>query len=206
MKDCTDITLVLDRTGSMESIADDVRGGVSAMIKEQKAEPGEAVFSLIQFDSVDPQEVVIDAQPMQDVPDTISFQPRSMTPLLDALGTAIVRTGERLAAMNEEDRPDKVVIAVYTDGLENASREYTKEKVAELVKRQENDYNWKFLFMGADIDTFGQAYQVGLTSASSVDTSKAKSSQALGLMSAKVAQVRCRGSYEITQQDREGVK
>ena len=141
-QDLTDITFLLDRTGSMASIASDVVGGYNAFLEEQKSAPGQALFTLVQFDSQNPQDVVHDAKPIADVPamKPKNFRPRSMTPLFDALGMAIARTGERLSAMDEPQRPGKVVFVVFTDGEENASREYSGQRVKEMVKLQGETY------------------------------------------------------------------
>ena len=174
MKNATDITILLDRSGSMESVADDVRGGIKTLIEENKQEPGACLLTLVQFDSQDHQQVDIDAEPIKDVSSDIVFAPRGGTPLLDALWVAMERTGSRLAAMDEADRPDKVVFVLFTDGYENCSKEVTQEQLRDKVKRQQEDYNWQFLFLGADIDAFVVGGSIGFTSANVIQTAKSK--------------------------------
>lgn len=133
--DCTDITILLDRTGSMASAVTDTIGGFNTFLQGQKAEPGRCLLSLVQFDDIDPQEIIHDAKAIAEVPELTgeTFVPRGRTPLLDALGKAIVRTGQRLAALPETDRPNKVIFVILTDGQENASREYTRPQVFDMI-------------------------------------------------------------------------
>jgi hypothetical protein len=195
MKNLTDITLLLDRTGSMQNIASDVVGGYNIFIQKQKEAPGEAVFTLVQFDSENPQEVIHDAKLMQDVPamGREDFVPRAMTPLLDAMGRAIVRTGERLGAMSDGDRPDKVVFVVFTDGMENTSLEYTQEQVSQMVKTQTEDYNWQFVFLGADMDAFGQAQVMGVNWNTTLDLGKQNTTAAFAATSDNLEAYRSSG-------------
>ena len=158
--DLTDITLVVDRSGSMISIKDDAQGGINTFIKEQAQVEGEALFSLVQFDTI--YEVVHAGIPIKDVPE-FSLVPRGATALLDAVGQAINVTGERLASMKEEDRPGLVTFVVVTDGQENSSKEFTREQIRTLIKHQEKQYNWKFLFLGADEASFDEAKSMGYT-------------------------------------------
>lgn len=161
--DLTDITLLLDRSGSMETVRDDVVGGVNAFIEEQKKAQGDAVFSLVQYDSVDPQEVVINACHIQQVGPLTEedYTPRSGTPLRDAMGHCIASTGERLKAVDESARPGKVVFVVFTDGCENSSVSFSQKQLKEIVRRQQDVYSWQFVFLGADIDAFAQAEALG---------------------------------------------
>jgi len=130
----TDITVVLDRSGSMESIAGDVIGGLNTFVRAQAQVEGEACFTLVQFD--DHYEVVHAHVPVQDVPPLTdqTYVPRGSTALLDAIGRTIVATGARLAMMAEADRPQVVIFAVQTDGLENASREFTRQQVFDMIR------------------------------------------------------------------------
>ena len=164
MKDMADITILLDRSGSMGSIASDVVGGINEFVRIQKEADGEAVLSRIQFDSFDHRQIDLGCVPIGDVSDMAGgeFSPRGATPLLDAVGFVVVETGERLAKMDEGERPDKVIFVIFTDGKENGSREYTKGQIAEMVKKQEGDFNWKFIFLGAGIDAFAEGGGIGM--------------------------------------------
>lgn len=157
--DLTDITLVVDRSGSMDAIREDAEGGLNALIREQAALPGEAVLTLVEFDSE--YDVVHSGKPIGDVP-PYRLVPRGHTALLDAVGRAVAETGERLAKMEEKDRPGLVLFAIVTDGLENASREYTKARVREMIEIQQRDYSWQFTFLGANQDAFAEARSMGV--------------------------------------------
>lgn len=163
MKDQTDITLLLDRTGSMLGIVDEVVGGVNGFVELQK-DAGDVVYTLVQFDSLDNQEVVHDAVPIDEVPlmTPETYIPRALTPLYDALGLAIARTGERLKQLAEGERPERIVFVVFTDGHENASTEYRVSAVRDMVEAQHEEYGWEFVFLGADIDAFGEAGSMGV--------------------------------------------
>lgn len=165
----THITVVLDRTGSMESIRKDVIGGYNAFLDVQKAEP-DTTITLIQFDSQEPHEVVYanrkvgDAQKL--TPET--YVPRAMTPLYDAVGHGIVELGQVLSAMPIESRPDKVIFVIITDGFENASVEYTAERVRAMLEHQRDVYKWEFVFLSADLNSFAQADAIGIPMASAM--------------------------------------
>jgi hypothetical protein len=168
----TDITVVLDRSGSMASIADDVIGGLNTFVRAQAQVEGEACFTLVQFD--DQYEVVHAHVPVQEVPPLTAgtYVPRGSTALLDAIGRTIVATGARLVMMPEADRPQVVIFAVQTDGLENASREFTQRQVFDMIRHQEAKYAWQFVFLAADQDAIREGGAMGFASASALDYDK----------------------------------
>jgi len=163
------ITLILDRSGSMNSIASDVIGAVNGFVAEQQAVPGECSFTLVQFDDQDPYETVYDG-PLANAKklDSKTYVPRGSTPLLDAIGRGISDLGAKLSAMPQHDRPGKVIFVVQTDGLENASREYDKPRIKEMIERQTKDYNWQFVFLGANQDAIAEGAAIGTVQASSM--------------------------------------
>lgn len=154
----TALLIVLDRSGSMESIRDDMVGGLESMLREQAAKPGKLTIDLVMFDDR------IDHTAKLAVPATVvvDLQPRGMTALNDAMTYAIRSFGESLAGLAEGERPANVQVVVVTDGLENASREATAESVKELVRRQADDYDWDFIYLGADQDAVLTADQYGI--------------------------------------------
>src|SRR6185503_10786802 len=170
MKDATDITVILDRSGSMDMIKADTIGGFNQSLAEQQKEPGECSLTLIQFDTQNAQEYVCNAVPIADVkPLTeLTFVPRAGTPLYDALGQAIVRTGERYAAMPEDQRPEKVLFIIITDGEENSSKEYDRAKVFAMVGEQEKTYGWHFIYIGANQDAMAVGASVGVRAMASM--------------------------------------
>jgi hypothetical protein len=148
------IAVLLDRSGSMESVKSDTEGGFNAFIDTQRAEPGDARVTLAQFDTQ--YEVVYTNWPIGDVP-RLDLQPRGGTALYDALGRLITDVGAELAALPEGERPGTVVVVVLTDGHENSSHEWTHDAVGAAIRRQEDEYAWNFLFLGANMD----AVQIG---------------------------------------------
>lgn len=159
MKDnYTHLSLVVDRSGSMASIRDDAEGGINTLIKEQSAVPGEMTVSLYQFD--DNYEKVYGPIAATDAPE-YRLSPRGMTALLDATGRAIVETGEFLANLPEDQRPSKVIFCVVTDGHENSSHEYTRDQIKKMVETQTNQFNWEFVYIGANVDAFDEAQSLG---------------------------------------------
>lgn len=158
-QDFTDITMVIDRSGSMESIKAEAEGGINSFIEEQKKQPGEAVFSLCQFDTE--YEFVHKGIPIKDVP-RFHLVPRGWTALLDAVGRSIAETGERLSKMEESQRPGLVVFVIVTDGAENSSKEFTKQKIKEMIETQQNQWKWQFTFLGANQDAFAEAGALGI--------------------------------------------
>lgn len=143
------VAALLDRSGSMASIADDTCGGFDSFLAAERARSGRTVVTLAHFD--DGYEVVYDSVPIADVGPLV-LEPRGTTALLDALGTFVTYVGATLAAVSEENRPGSVTVLVLTDGRENASREWQLEDVRALIEQQETQYGWDFVFLGANID------------------------------------------------------
>ena len=157
--DLTDITMVIDRSGSMQSIQSDAEGGINSFIEQQKQEPGEANVTLVQFDSE--YEFVHSGVPLRQVP-AFKLVPRGSTALLDAVGRAINETGARLAAMDEAQRPGLVVFVIVTDGEENSSREFTRDQIRKMVEHQQSAYKWQFTFLAANQDAFAAGGSMGI--------------------------------------------
>lgn len=163
-KNLTEMVFLLDRSGSMGSLTDDTIGGFNSMIEQQKKEDGEAYVTTVLFNSnrfvlhdhVNIQEI----QPMTHA----DYMAYGMTALLDAAGATIDSIGERLANTPEEERPEKVIFVITTDGYENDSREYTRDKVKEMIEHQQNKYSWVFMFLGANMDAVAEAGKYGIDS------------------------------------------
>jgi len=186
-KELTDVTVVLDRSGSMQSCWIEAETGVNAFVEKQRAADGECVFSLVQFDTE--YEFVHRGVPIADVP-KFSLVPRGMTALLDAVGRAINETGERLKGMKKKDRPGLVVFVIVTDGAENASHEFTKAQVKELVERQQSEYQWQFTFLGANQDAFSEAKSLGIPVGAAAGYSVANTDQVFCAASSNVSRMR----------------
>lgn len=154
------IAVLLDRSGSMNSIKEDTEGGFAAFLTEQKKSPGRCDVTLAQFD--DSYEEVYVGKPLASVPPLV-LTPRGTTALLDAIGRLVTTTGERLAAMPEEDRPASVLVVIMTDGLENASKEYSRGAVQKLIKEQTDTYGWTFVYLGANQDAIAVGEGLGVS-------------------------------------------
>lgn len=159
-KNKIEVIVVLDRSGSMMNIKSDMEGGFKSFIEEQAKLPGKCLVSLYQFDHE--YEMVFEKKDVNKL-EGITLTPRGNTALLDAVGRTINTVGERLASTLEKHRPGSVVFLVITDGHENASREFTKEKVRSMIEHQTSVYNWQFAYLGADFSTFGEALTLGIS-------------------------------------------
>lgn len=172
----THITVILDRSGSMQAVRSDVVGGFNAFLDEQKKTPGECTFTLAQFDTNDPFEVLRDFAPLIEVqPLGDEYLPRGGTPLFDAVGRGILDTGHRLAALPEDKRPGKVIFVIITDGLENSSREFTRGQVFEMTRHQQEKYSWQFVYIGANQDAMATGPTLGVASSHSLTYGAANS-------------------------------
>lgn len=142
----------------MLSCWSDVIGGYENFVKEQKKEDGKFTFSLHAFDTKHEKPVTFDdIKVVSESLSELNISPRGATALYDAIGQAINDTGARLRQMDEKDRPGKVLVVVQTDGWENSSREFTAANIKQMIKEQEEKYNWKFMFMGANLDAVKDA-------------------------------------------------
>lgn len=162
-EDLTYIVVVLDRSGSMRGVKADTIGGVNGFIEKQKTAPGQALFTLIQFASAP--ETTVNGMPIKDVAlltDT-TYQPTgSSTSLYDAIGMTIDSVGAKLAALPESERPGKVLVMIQTDGCENSSHLYSRNRVAEMIKHQRDKYDWDFVFVGASEIAVRDAVALGI--------------------------------------------
>lgn len=203
MKDSyTHITMILDRSGSMQSVRSDIVGGFNQFLSEQKAVPGECTVTLVQFDDQEPYDILRDCKPIQSVdPLGDEYQPRGSTPLYDAVGRGIVNTGERLSNMPEHDRPGKVVFVIITDGLENASKEYDAAKVAAMTKDQQEKYGWQFVYLGANQDALAEGAKMGTRRGSSANYHEQKTSGAIVATSANLRSYRSGAKPDMAWSD-----
>lgn len=192
-KGYTHIAVLLDRSGSMESIRTDIVGGFNAFLDEQQKGEGEATLTLVQFDSNDPYEVLQDTQPIGLVPrlSNETFVPRGGTPLLDAMGRLINDVEAKIARLKAGSRPEHVVLTIITDGQENQSREFNRKQVADMLKQRETA-GWKVVFLSADLDAINEAMDQGVSFARSMafDKTAKGTADALGAFSAKLMALR----------------
>jgi uncharacterized protein YegL len=157
----TKIVFVVDRSGSMSSIAKDMEGGFRSFIEDQKKNNfGQCDVSLYQFDTE--YDVVFENKDIQSE-FKYTLVPRGSTAMNDAIGKTINTVGETLSKMNEADRPDRVLFVIVTDGEENASKEFTTKQVKELIDRQSNEYNWTFTYLGANQNAWAVGAAIGIS-------------------------------------------
>jgi len=189
----------------MQKIRSDAEGGLRALIEEQRAVPGRVTLRLAQFD--EHYEVVYPSRPLDQVGEPL-LQPRGRTALLDAWGRAMVEFGEELAALPEDQRPGGVVFVVITDGLENASQEWTRQQVFDKVREQTDRWGWTFLYVAANQDAIAEGAKYGVPGAQSVSyTADSGGTQAaFASTSSVVTRTRGGGSAGFTEAERQAAQ
>ena len=192
-KGLTEMVFILDRSGSMAGLEADTIGGYNSMLKKQKALEGEALVSTVLFDHEST--VICDRMPLSEVPEMTEeeYFVRGCTALLDAVGGAIHHIGNVHKYARDEDRPEKTVFVITTDGMENASKTYTYGRVQEMIKRQTEKYGWEFLFLGANIDAKAEAGRLGIRERRAVKYQNDKKGTALNykVVGEAIAELRC---------------
>jgi uncharacterized protein YegL len=158
----TEIVFILDRSGSMVGLEADTIGGFNSLLLKQKAEPGEAVVTTVLFD--DSYELLhdrIDIRGVAPITDR-EYYVRGCTALLDAIGKTIRKIADAQSHTAEGARANKVLFVITTDGQENASHEYSFQKVRGLVETRQREFGWEFIFLGANIDAIATAAHFGI--------------------------------------------
>ena len=162
-KNYTHILIVLDASGSMSSIQDDVKGSFNDFLKKQREEAGKTVFDLYQFND-EAKRIVKSADLAQFRDDLMAkYRCSGCTALNDSVCTAIDTVGHEFAVMPESERPEHVLCVIITDGMENASREFSTEDVKKRIKHQQDVYNWHFQFLAANQDAFEAGESIGIS-------------------------------------------
>ena len=192
-KGLTEMVFILDRSGSMAGLEADTIGGYNSMLEKQKALEGEALVSTVLFDHAST--VICDRRSLDQVPEMTEeeYFVRGCTALLDAVGGAIHHIGNVHKYARDEDRPEKTVFVITTDGMENASKTYTYGHVQEMIKRQTEKYGWEFLFLGANIDAKAEAGRLGIDEKRAVKYHSDKKGTALNykVVGKAIAEFRC---------------
>jgi hypothetical protein len=183
--DLADITIIMDRSSSMSQCKEEAESGVNNFIKEQKEQKGEALFSFIQFDTQ--YEVLYKGIDLQDAGE-FTLMPRGMTALLDAVGRGITETAERISKLTE--RPNLVIFVILTDGHENASSEFSREKIKTLIEKHQKEDNWQFTFLGANQDAFAEAGSMGINKDATMNYNIHNSHHVFSMASDNVSQMR----------------
>ena len=161
-KNYHEIVCIIDRSDSMNDIKSEAIAGFNSFIKAQKEFQGETTLSLILFNQE--YQSVYERRDINEVPllDDTTYLPKGATAILDAIGISVDRLGEKLYQAPEDKRPEKVIVAILTDGLENASGEYTYEQVADKVREQQAMYNWEFVLLAANQDAVVTGDKIGI--------------------------------------------
>ena len=201
--DYTALALVVDRSGSMHSVASDVKGSVKQFIGDQKKNPGKASLTVSQFDHE--YEVIHNFKELSEVDEEAfanGYSPRGSTALLDAIGRATIEMAQKVQSMPEADQPKRVVVAIITDGLENASTDFTLEKIRDMIKEKE-ELGWDFIFMGATLDTIDIAKNMGFSPKRSAVYDASNVKTCMQSISDMITSARLNKEVEISQEERD---
>lgn len=198
-KDTIELIVIIDESGSMGNVKSDTIGGFNSFLETHQKLGGDAKLTLVKFDTK--YSIVNNGTPVQDVLklDNDTYSPGGMTALLDAVGKTIDEVGKRLSATEEDERPEKVMVMIITDGEENSSREYTIENVRNKIKEQQDKYKCEFVFLGADQDAWSNASSMGMHK--SVNFSQSDMGNTLKKMSHYSSSYRTRGVADMKSYD-----
>lgn len=210
-KGLTKIVFVIDRSGSMQSVASDMIGGFNKFIKTQKeTKVGECQVTFNQFDdifeNVYKNVLVENVEELTDA----TYQPRNMTALYDAVGRTIDEVGAELSALSEDQRPEKVLVVILTDGLENASNNFDRKDIQEKIKLQTETYKWEFIYIGANQDSWSVGEGMGIQGTNTINyvssgkNTKASNDALWATLGAKAAMFRSctSATMEFTDEER----
>lgn len=161
-KGWTELVFLLDRSGSMGGLESDTIGGFNSLIAKQRKEEGDAVVTTVLFD--DKYELLHDRFILEQVHNITEheYYVRGCTALLDAIGKTITKIAHVQKLMDKEDRAEHVIFIITTDGLENASKEYSYETIRQMIELQKSEYHWEFIFLGANMDAVTEAKRFGI--------------------------------------------
>lgn len=190
----TAVVLVLDKSSSMSLVQGATISGFNEFIETQRQLPGEVWFTLTLFDSyVRP---VLTNVPLSEVPllNRDTYLPLGMTALYDAVGTTIDRVGRELDALPEEEKPGRVLFVIQTDGEENCSREYTSDRVKRLIAQQRDQWQWEFMFLGAEQDAWQAGATMGITASNTLSYGNANTADAFATISTVTTNYRSTGT------------
>ena len=205
-KNLTEMVFILDKSGSMSGLEADTIGGFNGMIERQKKEEGEALVSTVLFS--DESTVIhdrVDLRKVEPLTDRQYFV-GGCTALIDAIGGAIHHIGNVHKYAREEDRPEHTIFVITTDGMENASRRYSSDKVKAMVQRQKEKYGWEFLFLGANIDAVETAAHIGISEDRAVRFHSDSAGQALNYAEVSEAVRTVRACAPLTRRWKEKIE
>lgn len=167
-KNLTELVFILDRSGSMCGLEQDTIGGFNGMLKKQRGQAGSAHVTTVLFD--DQYEKIHDRCDLEQVKELTEedYYVRGCTALLDALGRTIHEMAQAQKRLSKEERAKKVIFVITTDGMENASRRYSREQVRKMIEKRQKKHGWEFLFLGANMDAVAEAGSLGIRAERSV--------------------------------------
>lgn len=205
-KDLTQILVIQDRSGSMQSVRRATIDGFNEFVRGQRRGPGDCRLRLIQFDHE--YNLRYDTS-IREVPqlNDLNYEPRGTTALLDAIGRAVKDLGDDLNLTPEENRPGKVIVVIMTDGIENASKNYTRKRISDLITHQRDVYKWEFIFLGANMDAIQEAGDLGIArnAAMTYTASAAGTQRAYQAMNCSVLRSRSGDKVDFTDDERDNV-
>lgn len=160
LKNACELVMLVDRSGSMETCKTEAQNAINDFIKSQAQDDTQTCLTLVEFDNKVETPILAVTLDKADVP-IYTLVPRNMTALYDAIGTTVNSVGKRLSDLPEQDRPNKVIFVIMTDGLENNSKEFKADQTKKMITHQETKYNWKFVYLGANQDAFVVGGSIG---------------------------------------------
>lgn len=205
-KNLTEIVYILDRSGSMSGLEEDTIGGYNSFLEKQKKEEGDAVVTTVLFD--DRYDMVHDHVDINKVNPLTGkeYFARGTTALIDAIGKTINHVGNRHKYALDSEIPAKTIVVITTDGFENASREFSSDKVKAMIEHQKEKYGWEFIFLGANIDAVQTAKRFGISSDRAVTYSADKVGTALNFDTLGSVVGCIRGSRPVTENWKEEIE
>lgn len=161
-KNYHEIICIIDKSNSMNEIKREAIAGFNSFVNDQREYEGDTTLTLVFFNQE--YQSMYERKNINEVPllNMDSFVPKGATGLLDAIGKTVDTIGDKLYKAPEDERPEKVIVAILTDGLENASREYTQKEITKKIKEQQDKYSWEFVFLAANQDAFVSADHIGI--------------------------------------------
>lgn len=203
MKDKTELVFILDKSGSMAGLESDTIGGYNGMLKKQKKVPGTCIVTTVLFD--DGYELLhdrIDIQAIHPLTEK-DYEAGGCTALYDTIGRTIHKIASVQKHTDEKHRADHVLFVIITDGMENASREYSGARIRKMIGQEQEKYGWEFVFLGANMDAIQSAENLGIRAdhASDYVPDRAGTTLNFAVMSDTVAQYRQTGKFEAAMLD-----
>jgi uncharacterized protein YegL len=194
------IAVLLDRSGSMAAAKADTEGGFDQFIAKQREQPGAATVTLAQFDHK--YELVYSDTPIADVP-PLDLEPRGRTALYDGIGKLTTDIGEALKATPEDQRPGTVIVVILTDGHENASREWDRYAIKDLIQQQQDRWQWTYIFLGATLDAVDTGDAMGIPRGHSMSYTQNNTAETFSVMDSAATATRAGTFTGFSTADRE---